>query len=63
MCIEDTIDAVKQSIEEDPNKSIYHHTQQLELCLSVIAYPICFMKDFVENLGFRAYKIQLVQEL
>lgn len=48
-------DAVKQSIDEDPNKSIRHRAQQLEL------YPTTFRKNLEKELGLRTYKIQLVQ--
>lgn len=54
---EDAIVAVEQSIEEDPNESIRHRAQQLELC------PSTLWKILRKDLGLRAYKIQLVQEL
>lgn len=54
---EETIAAVEQSVEEDPNESIRHRAQQLELC------PSTLWKILRKDLGLRPYKIQLVQEL
>jgi hypothetical protein len=54
---EEVIAAVERSVEEDPNESIRHRAQQLELC------PSTLWKILRKDLGLRAYKIQLVQEL
>ncbi|XP_073831484.1 uncharacterized protein [Musca autumnalis] len=54
---EETIAAVEQSVEEDPNESIRHRAKQLELC------PSTLWKILRKDLGLRPYKIQLVQEL
>ena len=55
--IEEAIAAVLLSIKEDPNKSIRHRAQESDLCPSTLWKIL--QNDFV----FRAYKIQLVQEL
>ncbi|GFX22960.1 transposable element Tc3 transposase [Trichonephila clavipes] len=54
---EEAIATVERSIEEHPNESIRHRAQKLDLCLSTL------WKIFRKDLGLRAYKIQLVQEL
>ncbi|GFV23371.1 sodium-dependent serotonin transporter [Trichonephila clavipes] len=48
---------VERSIEEDPNESLRHRAQELDLC------PSTLWKILRKDLGLRAYKIQLVQEL
>ncbi|GFV42318.1 DUF4817 domain-containing protein [Trichonephila clavipes] len=48
---------VERSIEEDPDESIRHRAQELDLCPSTV------WKILRKDLGLRAYKIQLVQEL
>ncbi|GFU34329.1 DUF4817 domain-containing protein [Trichonephila clavipes] len=52
---EQAIATVERSIEEDPNVSIRHRAQ--DLC------PSTLWKILRKDLGLRAYKIQLVQEL
>ncbi|GFW19428.1 DUF4817 domain-containing protein [Trichonephila clavipes] len=54
---EEAISTVERSIEEDPNESIRHLAQELDLC------PSTLWKILRKDLGLRAYKIQLVQEL
>ncbi|XP_016968744.1 uncharacterized protein LOC127012206 isoform X2 [Drosophila biarmipes] len=54
---EEAIATVERSIEEDPNESILHLAQELDLC------PFTLWKILRKDLGLRAYKIQLVQEL
>ncbi|GFV28233.1 DUF4817 domain-containing protein [Trichonephila clavipes] len=54
---EEAIATVERSIEEDPNDSIRHRAQELDLC------PSTLWKILRKDLGLRAYKIQLVQEL
>ncbi|GFY13989.1 DUF4817 domain-containing protein [Trichonephila clavipes] len=54
---EKAIATVERSIEEDPNESIRHRAQELDLC------PSTLWKILRKDLGLRAYKIQLVQEL
>ncbi|GFT65175.1 putative transposable element [Trichonephila clavipes] len=54
---EEAIATVERSIEEDLNESIRHRAQELDLC------PSTLWKILRKNLGLRAYKIQLVQEL
>ncbi|GFU19028.1 DUF4817 domain-containing protein [Trichonephila clavipes] len=54
---EKAIATVMRSIEEDPNESIRHRAQELDLC------PSTLWKILRKDLGLRAYKIQLVQEL
>ncbi|XP_023021061.2 uncharacterized protein [Leptinotarsa decemlineata] len=54
---EEALAAVQRSIEEDPKESIRHRAQELDLC------PSTLWKILRKNLGLRAYKIQLVQEL
>ncbi|GFW89013.1 DUF4817 domain-containing protein [Trichonephila clavipes] len=54
---EEAIATVERSIEEDPNESIRHRAQELDLC------PSTLWKILRKDLGLRAYKIQLVQEL
>ncbi|GFW48707.1 uncharacterized protein TNCV_4242881 [Trichonephila clavipes] len=54
---EEAIATVKRSIEEDLNESIRHRAQELDLC------PSTLWKILRKDLGLRAYKIQLVQEL
>lgn len=54
---EEVIAAVEQSVEEDPNESIRRRAQQLVLS------PSTLWKILRKDLGLRAYKIQLVQEL
>ncbi|GFV39287.1 DUF4817 domain-containing protein [Trichonephila clavipes] len=54
---EEAIATVERSIEEDPNESISHRAQELDLC------PSTLWKILRKNLGLRVYKIQLVQEL
>ncbi|GFW57637.1 DUF4817 domain-containing protein [Trichonephila clavipes] len=48
---------MSRSIEEDPNESIRHRAQELDL------FPSTLWKILRKDLGLRAYKIQLVQEL
>ena len=43
--------AVERSIEEDPNQSIRHRAQQLDMC------PSTLWKSLRKDLGFRACKI------
>ena len=45
------------AVEEDPNQSIRHRAQELDMC------PSTLWKILRKDLGLRAYKIQLVQEL
>ena len=54
---EEAIATVERSIAEDPNESIRHRAQELDLCPSTV------WKILRKDLGMRAYKIQLVQEL
>ncbi|GFV50670.1 DUF4817 domain-containing protein [Trichonephila clavipes] len=54
---EEAIATVERSIEEDPNESTRHRAQELDLC------PSTLWKILRKDLGLRAYKIQLVQEL
>ncbi|GFY23060.1 DUF4817 domain-containing protein [Trichonephila clavipes] len=54
---EEDIATVERSIEEDPNESIRHRAQELDLC------PSTLWKILRKDLDLRAYKIQLVQEL
>ncbi|GFV80703.1 DUF4817 domain-containing protein [Trichonephila clavipes] len=54
---EEATATVERSIEEDPNESIRHRAQELDLC------PSTLWKILRKDLGLRAYKIQLVQEL
>ncbi|GFX97536.1 DUF4817 domain-containing protein [Trichonephila clavipes] len=54
---EEAFAIVERSIEEDPNESIRHRAQELDLCPSIL------WKILRKDLGLRAYKIQLVQEL
>ncbi|GFY26504.1 transposable element Tc3 transposase [Trichonephila clavipes] len=54
---EEVIATVERTIEEDPNESICHRAQELDLC------PSTLWKILQKDLGLRAYKIQLVQEL
>ncbi|GFV77671.1 DUF4817 domain-containing protein [Trichonephila clavipes] len=54
---EEAIATVERSIEEDPIESIRHRAQELDLC------PSTLWKILRKDLGLRAYKIQLVQEL
>lgn len=54
---EEAIAAVERSVEEDPNQSIRHRAQELDMC------PSTLWKILRKDLGLRAYKIQLVQEL
>lgn len=54
---EEVIAAVERSVEEDPNQSIRHRAQELDMC------PSTLWKILRKDLGLRAYKIQLVQEL
>ena len=51
------IAAVQRSVADDPNVSIRHRAQQVNLC------PSTLWKILRKDLGLRAYKIQLVQEL
>ncbi|GFU68846.1 DUF4817 domain-containing protein [Trichonephila clavipes] len=51
------IATVERSIEEDPNESIRHRAQELDLC------PSTLWNILRKDLGLRAYKIQLVPEL
>ncbi|GFU39891.1 DUF4817 domain-containing protein [Trichonephila clavipes] len=51
------IATVERSIEEDPNVSIRHRSQEL------YPYPSTLWKILRKDLGLRAYKIQLVQEI
>jgi len=53
----ETIAAVERSTKEDQNESIRHRAQELDLC------PATLWKILRKDLGLRAYKIQLVQEL
>ncbi|GFW48757.1 DUF4817 domain-containing protein [Trichonephila clavipes] len=53
---EEAIATVERSIEEDPNESIRHRAQELDLCPSIL------WKILRKDLGLRAYKIQLVDE-
>ncbi|GFY32327.1 DUF4817 domain-containing protein [Trichonephila clavipes] len=52
----EAIATVERSIEEDPNESIRHRAQELDLC------PSTLWKILRKDLSLRAYKIQLVQE-
>ncbi|GFX38541.1 DUF4817 domain-containing protein [Trichonephila clavipes] len=54
---EEAIATVERSIDEDPNESIRHRAQELDLC------PSTLWKILRKDLGLRAYKIQLVEEL
>lgn len=54
---EEVVARVERSVAEDPNESIRHRAQQLQLCPSTV------WKILRKDLGLRAYKIQLVQEL
>ncbi|GFU51827.1 DUF4817 domain-containing protein [Trichonephila clavipes] len=54
---EEAVATVERSIEKDPNESIRHRAQELDLC------PSTLWKILRKDLGLRAYKIQLVQEL
>ncbi|GFV58620.1 transposable element Tc3 transposase [Trichonephila clavipes] len=54
---EEAIATVERRIEEDPNESLRHQAQELDLC------PSTLWKISRKDLGLRAYKIQLVQEL
>ncbi|GFW01053.1 DUF4817 domain-containing protein [Trichonephila clavipes] len=54
---EEAIATLERSIEEDPNESIRHRAQELDLC------PSTLWKILRKDLGLRAYKIHLVQEL
>ncbi|CAH2105721.1 unnamed protein product [Euphydryas editha] len=54
---EKVITAVERSLEEDPNQSIRHRAQEMDMC------PSTLWNIFRKDLGLRAYKIQLVQEL
>ncbi|GFU17712.1 DUF4817 domain-containing protein [Trichonephila clavipes] len=54
---EEAIATIERSIEEDPNESIRHRAQELDLC------PSTLWKILRKDLGLHAYKIQLVQEL
>ncbi|GFU56040.1 DUF4817 domain-containing protein [Trichonephila clavipes] len=53
----EAIATVERSIKEDPNESIRHRAQELDLGTSTL------WKILRKDLGLRAYKIQLVQEL
>ncbi|GFW34328.1 DUF4817 domain-containing protein [Trichonephila clavipes] len=55
--IEEAMTTAERSIEEDPNESIRHQAQELDLC------PSTLWKILRKDPGLRAYKIQLVQEL
>ncbi|GFS82052.1 DUF4817 domain-containing protein [Trichonephila clavipes] len=57
MRTEEAIATVERSIEEDPNESIRHRAKELDLC------PYTLWKILRNDLGLRAYKITLVQEL
>ncbi|GFX47189.1 transposable element Tc3 transposase [Trichonephila clavipes] len=57
MLTEEVIATLERSIEVDPNESIRHRAQELDLC------PSTLWKNLRKDLGLRAYKIQLVQEL
>ncbi|GFY11467.1 DUF4817 domain-containing protein [Trichonephila clavipes] len=54
---EGAIATAERSIEEDPNESIHHRAQELDMG------PSTLWKILRKDLGLRAYKIQLVQEL
>lgn len=54
---EEAVAAVQESIEDDPNQSIRRRSQQLGLC------PSTLWKILRKDLGLKAFKIQLVQEL
>ncbi|GFT18322.1 DUF4817 domain-containing protein [Trichonephila clavipes] len=54
---EEAIATVERSIEEEPNESIRHRAQELDMC------PSTLWKILRKDLGLCAYKIQLVQEL
>ncbi|GFY04016.1 DUF4817 domain-containing protein [Trichonephila clavipes] len=54
---EEAIATVERSIKEDPNESIRHRAQKLDL------RPSTLWKILRKDLGLRAYKIQLLQEL
>lgn len=56
MRTEDATAAVEQSIDEDPNDSVHHSWQQ-------ITSPATFWRVLRQDLGLRAYKIQLGPEL
>ena len=53
---EEDFAAVEQIIEKEPNESVRHRGQQLELCLSTL------WKILRKDLSLRAYKIELVQD-
>lgn len=57
MRTQQVIDDVRHSVDVNPNVSIRHRAQQLNLC------PSTLWKVLRKDLGLRAYKIQLVQEL
>jgi len=48
---EEVIASVERSIEEDPNQSIRHRAQELEMC------PSTLWKILRKDLGLRAFKI------
>lgn len=54
---DETIAAVNESVQEDKNVSIRHRAQELGLCASTL------WKILRKDLGLRAYKVQLVQQL
>lgn len=54
---QEAIAAVQRSVDNDPNVSIRRRSQQVNLC------PSTLWKILRKDLGLRAYKIQLVQEL
>ena len=51
MCTKETIAVVERITKEDPNESIRHRAQQLDLC------PATLSKILRKDLGLRAYKI------
>ena len=57
MRTQETIDRVRQSVNEGANVLIRYRAQQLSLCASTLWKILC------KDLHFHAYKIQLVQEL
>lgn len=57
MRTEDDVASVEQSTEEDPNEMVSQCAQHLKLCQYTL------LKILPKDLGFRAYKINLVQNL
>lgn len=53
----EVVATAQKSIEDDPNQSILRRSLQLRLC------PSTLKKILRKDLGFKAFKIQLVQEV